>query len=367
MNLKENVKKLLGMLEGFQPKQFSVVVMPDFFLDRFVSIDTDVADFSKILASIASRKGGAVDEVKQLEFRGGNAANTASALAKLGAKVYAIINTGRLGLVMLKHYLQPLGVDLSRVKANGETSITTALELKYDKERINVMLRDLGSLKNFGPENLEEEDFELLARADYVCLFNWAGTRKYGTELAKTVFSHVKIHGKGKTYFDTADPSPNKKAIKRLVNEVLLANLIDILSLNENEAIWYGSAICKGKEKGKEDRSLEEKAKENAKQLARCINGRVDLHTTKFSSTFLREEAEFSVPTFKVNVLRVTGAGDAWNAGNIFADAQGFSHELRLTFANAVAAYYISNPNAEHPTLEDLRKFLKRQVKREKL
>jgi len=340
MSLKENVERLLNLLEDFEPKQFSVVVMPDFFLDRFVSIDLNVADFSKVLAEVVSRKGGAIDGIKQLEFRGGNAANTASALAKLGAKVYAIIITGNIGLTMLRHYLQPLGVDISHVKIHGKTSITTALELKYD-ERANVMLRDLGSLEDFGPEDLDDEDFRLLAEADYICIFNWAGTRKYGTKLAKTVFQYVKKHGRGKTYLDTADPSPNREAIKELVNEVILSDLVDILSLNENEAVWYGSE------------NLEEKARINARLLAKHSKSRIDLHATKFASTFLSDKNEVRVPSFKVEVLRATGAGDAWNAGNIFADAHKFSHEIRLTFANAVAAYYISSPNAEHPTIRE--------------
>ena len=361
MSLKENVEKLLNLLEDFEPKQFSVVVMPDFFLDRFVSIDLNVADFSKVLAEAVSRKGGAIDGIKQLEFRGGNAANTASALAKLGAKVYAIIITGNIGLTMLRHYLQPLGVDISHVKVHGRTSITTALELKYDDERANVMLRDLGSLEDFGPEDLDDEDFRLLAEADYVCIFNWAGTRKYGTKLAKTVFQHVKKHGRGKTYLDTADPSPNKKAIKELVKEVILSDLVDILSLNENEAVWYGSTLC---EKIGEAENLEEKARMNARLLAKRSKSRIDLHTTKFASTFLSDKTEVRVPSFKVEVLRATGAGDAWNAGNIFADAHKFSHEIRLTFANAVAAYYISSPNAEHPTIKDIQEFLRMRAEK---
>lgn len=360
MSLRDEVEELLNLFEDFELKQFSVVVMPDFFLDRFVSLDLNVADFSKVLAEAVSRKGGAIDGIKQLEFRGGNAANTASALAKLGAKVYAIIVTGKIGFMMLKHYLEPLGVDLSHVKAYRRTSITTALELKYNNEKANVMLRDLGSLEDFGPKDLENEDFRLLAEADYVCLFNWAGTRKHGTKLAKTVFQYVKKYGKGKTYFDTADPSPNREKVKELVSEVLFSNLVDILSLNENEAIWYGSAV-REKEEGK-NKSLEERARRNAKLLAEKLDCRIDLHTTKFASTYLKGATEISVPTFKVKVLRATGAGDAWNAGNIFADAQGFNHKLRLTFANAVAAYYISSPDAEHPALKDLKEFLNQQL-----
>ena len=359
MSLDKHVNELLGLLESLEPKEFNVVVMPDFFLDRLVTVDLDVSGFSKMLAEVVSRKGGAIDGIKQLEFRGGNTANTASALAKLGAKVHVIIQTGKIGMQMLEHYLKPLEVDLSHVKVKRKTSITTAIELKYNKEgKANVMLRDLGSLENFGPKDLTEEDFKLLEKADYVCLFNWAGTRKHGTELAKTIFRHVKEKGVGKTYYDTADPSPNEKGIGKLVKEVFLSNIIDILSLNENEAVRYASII--GLEEKIGGKTLEEKARKSGEILSNQISSRIDLHTTAFSSTF-QNGKEVHVPTFKVGVLRATGAGDAWNAGNIFADAHDFPDSLRLTFANAVAAYYISSPEAEHPTLEELQKFLKRK------
>ena len=65
--------------------------------------------------------------------------------------------------------------------------------------------------------------------------------------------------------------------------------------------------------------------------------------------------------TFKVNVLRATGAGDAWNAGNIFADGNGLSDEGRLTLANAVAACYLARPDGVHPTREQLTRFLKKR------
>ena len=54
------------------------------------------------------------------------------------------------------------------------------------------MLRDLGSLVDFGPSDLTEEDYEIIENADYVCLFNWAGTRKHGTSLAEAVFNEQK-------------------------------------------------------------------------------------------------------------------------------------------------------------------------------
>jgi sugar/nucleoside kinase (ribokinase family) len=240
--------------------------------------------------------------------------------------------------------------------------MTTAIELKTENSRANVMLRDLGSLADFGPQNLDENDFEAMEKANYVCVFNWAGTRRFGTQLAKTVFQHVKTKSKGKTYFDTADPTPNMTKIPELV-KVLQGKSVDILSVNENEAVCF--ALQLSSEIGKLAKKLrfDELAMESAKLLASRLSSRIDLHTTGFSATFTRE-GEAVVAALKIPVLRATGAGDAWNAGSILGDALGLSDGGRLTLANAAAAYYVSSLDGMHPTRKQLIKFLGSQKKK---
>jgi len=362
MSLTQNVEELLHFLERLKPtKKFSVVVMPDFFLDRLVTYEGDPNHFSKAMAEVAERKGGSIHGVKQLELRGGNAANTAAALAALGAKVYPIIDTSLLGLQLLKFYLDPFQVDLSHVKTGGRMSLTTAIELTHQGEKVNAMMSDLGSLSEFGLDNLTPEDFQLLREADYVCIFHWAGTRRWGTQLAEGVFNYVKKEGKGKTYYDTADPNPKKEKVPRLVKKILLGNLVDIFSVNENEALCYASQLNEKVSSLRRKIKFNELAKECARILAKNLSARVDLHTTTFAGSFT-SNSEATVPAFKVPVLRATGAGDAWNAGNIFGDAIGLPDSCRLTLANAVAAYYISSPVGEHPTLPKLIDFCSKQL-----
>ena len=76
----------------------------------------------------------------------------------------------------------------------------------------------------------------------------------------------------------------------------------------------------------------------------------------------MRGNKEVVVPTFNVKVLRATGAGDAWNAGNILGDHNGLSDECRLTLANAVSACYLSSEDGMHPTKEKLAAFLRANV-----
>jgi len=362
MSTSQLTRELLHSLEQLKPKEFSVVVMPDFFLDRLITYDEDVYHFSQALEKVARRKGGSIHGVKQTQLRGGNAANTAAALAAFGVKAYPIIDTSPLGLCILKFYLDPFGVDLSHVKTHGNMSLTTAFELTHEGEEVNVMMSDLGSLPEFGLDDLTSEDFQILRKADYVCVFHWAGTRRFGTELAEGVFNCVKRGGRGKTYYDTSDPSPKIRGVPVLVKRVLLRNLVDIFSVNESEAFCYASQVSKEVDGLRKKLKPNELAKECARILENKLSARIDLHTATFSGSFTKN-SEVVVPTFKVPVLRATGAGDAWNAGNIFGDAVGLSDACRLTIANAVAAYYISNPAGEHPTLRRLIEFCTKQCR----
>jgi len=354
------IDDLLRCLKRAKPRKFNVVVMPDFFIDRLVTYSGEVEQFSRTLAEVAVRLGGNIHGIKQMELRGGNAANTAAALAALGTRVYPIIKTSPLGLHLLKFYLEPFGVDLSHVRTDGDVALTTAFELTHRGEKINIMMGDLGSLPSFGPKDLTQEDFQLLREADYVCVFNWASLRRWGTELAESVFHYVKEKGKGKTYYDTGDPSPNREKIPKLVKKVLLGKIVDVFGVNENEAISYASHLNSEVKHLRKKLEHHELAKECARILAKQLSMRVDLHTSAFAGSFTKEN-EVIVPAFRVSALRATGAGDAWNAGNILGDALELPSSCRLTLANAVAAYYVSNATAEHPTLPKLIEFCSKQ------
>ncbi|MGB9841844.1 MAG: carbohydrate kinase family protein [Candidatus Bathyarchaeales archaeon] len=349
--------ELLGFLKKESSTKPSVVVMPDFFQDRLININFDAVHFSRLVTEVANRKGGSIDGVAQTDLRGGNAVNTASALAALGAEVALIVCTSQAGFQQLKFHLKRTRIDLSHVKIVGKASVTTALEFRAKSGKANVMLRDLGSLEEFGPADLSESDYTLIESADYVCIFNWAGTRKYGTQLAEAVFGRAKANGKGKTYYDTADPTPNKEKIPELIQKVLQTPKVDTLSLNENEVICYASLFSEEISINEQNLSFEALAMEAARVLTKHLTARIDLHTTAFAASIAKKK-EIVIPALKVSALRATGAGDAWNAGNIIGDAAGVSDECRLALANAVAAYYLASPDGVHPTRQALTKFI---------
>ena len=340
-------------------KKPKVVVMPDFFFDRIINLRDNLENFSSKVTKIIQQNGGSLDGMSQMDFKGGNAINTASALITLGAKVTPIICTNENGINKIRSYLKNASVDFSHIKIGEKPSITTALEFEIENKKINVMLRDLGDLENFQTSNLTNSDYLIIDDADYVCLFNWAGTKKYGTELAKEVFSRVKKKGKGKTYYDTADPNSNSKEIPKLLKIVLKANFIDILSLNENEAISYASFFDKNIVDISREKTNNKVALQAAKILAENLSARIDLHTSSYSAS-LTKKKETCIATFKIKPLRVTGAGDAWNAGNILADTNLLSDEARLMLANAISACYLTDPQGKYPTQKRVYEFLEK-------
>lgn len=363
MKIEEAKAELLDFL-SHEYKKPTVVTMPDFFFDRIITLNYNVKNFSRIIEKISSQKGGALDNTFQMDLKGGNAINTTASLAALGAKVTPIVCTNKKGIKKIKKTLKKYKINLSHIKIRDRASITTALELIEKNQKINIMLRDLGDLENFQTSDLNEKDELLIKNANYVCIFNWAGTKNYGSKLAKKVFAIVKKLGKGITYYDTADPNSNKKKIPELIETVLKSDYVDILSLNENEAITYASIIDNQIQKRAKSNKSEKLPLEAAKVLVRKLNSRIDLHTSKYAATITKKKTTY-VQTFKIKPSIVTGAGDSWNAGNIIGDMNCLTDKSRLILANAVSACYLLDSKGKYPTKKILYKFIKKELTKE--
>jgi sugar/nucleoside kinase (ribokinase family) len=202
------------------------------------------------------------------------------------------------------------------------------------------MASDPGSLSSFGPEKLDENDMQLIREADFVCVFNWNQNLK-GTELAEQVFQTARNEGKAVTFFDPGDPTSKVSQIHGLNERVLTQGLVDVLSVNENELQQLAADVRKetGGIEGEDANPLFEAA-----SVFSMLGVRVDLHTTGFSATFIDGQRERALCA-STTPVKVTGAGDAWNAGDIFAQGMGLEHRERLVFANATAAAYMRRPD----------------------
>jgi len=322
-----------------------VVLLPDFFLDHIVHLpayQTIINDITRIY----TQRGGNIPNITQNLQQGGNAANTALALARLGITSHLICTTNLFGTLFLNLYLKPHGVDLTKVKTNGDLAITTALE--FQDTNANVMLSDPGSVKDFDYTSLTTDDLNSIANADLVAVVNWT-LNQNGTSLAKHVFRHAADHNTT-TFLDTGDPSHRTQDIPTLMNDVLTSPDLAILGVNENELTRYATYL-------KPDST--NNIADLAYILKHHLNARLDVHTAHIAYSLSTETT--AVPTYHLsNLHRSTGSGDCWNAGNIFADLIGLTDPERLQFANALAARYLSQPNPLPPTLPDVISFLSR-------
>ena len=347
ISLKKQVLNQLTQIQKNTLREIHVVLLPDFFVDHFLILD-EYKKTTTDMKQIVNQGGGNLPGIPQRIQQGGNAANTALALTRLGIKTHLICRTDPLGAHLLQFFLGKHGVDLTHVKTDGKLAITTAME--FGKNHVNVMIGDTGSVADFSFNTLDEQDHDLIASADLVGVVNWTLNHQ-GTKLAQDVFKHAKKHNK-KTFFDSGDPTLRKNEITELKKTVLTTKELDIFGLNENELRQYSGCTSV---------STEETLLDAAHILKKQMHARIDLHTANFSCTVT--DTCTVVPAIPVHSLkRTTGAGDAWNAGDIFAELLGFHDEERLLFANTLAAWYISSPDSLHPTLSDLIAFLQTQI-----
>lgn len=342
-------KRLLQKLQGIERenlKRFHVVMLPDFFVDHFISLETVEQTFADV-KTVAAQGGGNLPGITQKIHQGGNAANTALALARLGMTAHLICRTDPLGLHLLQYFLGKNGVDLSGVKTDGVLALTAALEFR--KNNANVMIGDPGSVADFTFELLKERDLGRIAHADLVGIVNW-NLNQYGTTLACKVLETAKKHGV-KTFFDSGDPSPRVVDIPELVKKVLTNPRLDVFGLNENELRYYSNCPV----------TTQEEMIQAVVSLKKTIPARLDVHTSRFSCS-LRTTLT-SVPTLTFPTMyRSTGAGDAWNAANIYAELLEFEDDERLLFANMFAGLYISSPEPIHPTIDMVVNSIKKTV-----
>lgn len=322
-----------------------VCCLPDLFLDHLVPLP-EPRTFLDEAADVAGRGGGNIATGAQTVELGGNAANLALALARLGVDVDLVAPTDGEGLRRAREVLEGAGGDVAGVRDVGRASRTVALEMDGEGSGgANVMLSDPGPLRGFGPGDLVEADRDRIRGADVAAVTNWAKTRPGGTALLEAVAGWAREGGTA-VYLDTSDPAtrPREEVHDLLAPEGPLEG-VDVWGMNEHEARAFGRAA------GLDEPDVDEAAE----VLAGRVGGRVDVHTAEEALT-RGSGGGRRVPAFDVDAARRTGAGDAWNAGNILADLLGSPDGERLRVAHAVAALAVRD--GEPPTREPVAAFL---------
>ena len=329
----------------------SIVVMPDFFVDRIIRLESKENLFDT-LTEKAELGGGSIRGVPTKDVKGGNAVNVAYCLAKLGAKVSLFTIADELGSTMIRQTFSQFGDKVTLRIASGRTGLTTAFEFPHEDTLVNVMVSDVGDNSNFGPERISAEaDVAILKNADGVIVVNWASNLK-GTELAEFSFknSPSAFH-----FLDPADIETRKNDFRDSLGR--LASVTDCLSINENECKSLADALGFGRLLGSTYSADEVKAV--ARKIAQKVGISIDLHTKIGAAWSNGKESTFVYP-IKVEARTQTGAGDSWDAADIVGYLAGLDPQQRLLFANCCASLYVRNPNGEPPTMNNVFELVER-------
>lgn len=325
-----------------------VVVLPDFFLDRFVPVPSWDA-FSERVAAIHGRGGGNLPTRPQTLRVGGDAGNTAYALGRLGVPVRLVAHADGAGRELLARVLGPLGVDLAGVQDAERSASTVALEFE---DGANVMLSDAGPLASVSPDDLTGEDWAAVEGADAVLFGNWSQAREHGTELLAAVLERAQ----GLTMLDTSDPThrPEQDAAD-LLHHPAVRDHLDVWAMNEAEARHFGRLAADGDPGGWQDAVA---------AVATVFPGRIDAHTADAALT-LHAGRRVRTPTVPLTPKHRTGAGDAWNAGDLLGYLLRLDEPERLEVANAVAGVLLTDETHRPPTLGALAAWLDERPVRE--
>ena len=321
--------------------------MHDFFIDRIVRLK-DLDSLFDAANSKVDAGGGSIRGIEQTEVKGGNAVNTAYALAKLGARTSLITLADSYGSPILKNAFLSFR-NSKLILADGTQGYTISFEVVKDNNKANVMISDVGDTGNFGANKLRKQEISQIRSASAVMIANWASNLK-GTELALKAFKNA---GKNTLCFlDPADISTRKDDFKNSLAK--LGKHLDILSINENECRLLLESL--GIEALPMNYS-DEDVGDSSKRLAEKLSLSVDVHTPLGAATSNGTETAF-VQSFDVDVRITTGAGDVWDAADIIGYLCKLDTSDRLFFANACAALYISNASSDTPSLREVVHFI---------
>ena len=332
----------------------NIVVLPDFFLDRFIKINSK-DDLFRMINSKTTIGGGSIRGVNTFDVKGGNAVNVAYCLAKMGLSVTLFTVADNIGSSILHTIFSRFGRRINLIIKNGKHGTTTSFEFHDNGESYaNVMLSDVGDNKNFGPELISlPSDFEIIKSAKSIVLTNWGSNIK-GTDLAYHLFTNSP---KSFHFLDPADIETRKEEFRDTLKK--LSYTIDVLSINQNECTSLLKA-CNLESRLSLDLNHIENVKVAVKTLSAEFGLKIDLHTRIGVAWSDGKEVIF-VNSFDTVPKKLTGSGDCWDSADLVGYFVGLDTTERLLFSNAYASLYIGKIEFEPPTIAEAIDFIHTQ------
>lgn len=353
--------KLIDIRETRDQPQ--VTILPDFFVDRIIEV-LDYPVFINDIRKKINAGGGSMRGYSSVDIKGGNAVNMAYSLAKLDVRVELFTIADEIGSAILHSVFLPFKANVNLNITKGKHGLSTVFEfLNSSSSPSNVMVSDVGDNDNFGPELIQSQKVHTILRSsDAVIMTNWASNLR-GTDLLDYVFTNSpkSVH--------FLDPADIEKRCFEFINVIKnRSNLIDFLSINENEynliiealksVIDYNESILVTFDSSLYPSNINAFC-ESAKLLSNFVNLTVCIHTTKGSVISNGHETLFvdSIVPSKIDI--VSGAGDAWDAGFIYSHLFGFTTMEKICFANLLSSLHVGNLFGDNPSLSEIIDYLK--------
>ncbi len=273
-----------------------------------------IGSSSMDLVVTSDQRPGAGETVLGRSFKtvpGGKGANQAVAAARLGAEVYMIgcVGDDHYGTAILENFKQN-GVDVTNVEPITDTESGTAHIILAEGDNSIVVVK--GANDSVTPHYVKKSE-SLIKQADMVLIQQEIPeeTVEYVSELCKELDVPLLLN-----------PAPARPLSKEVIDSA------SYITPNEHEAAVLF-----------DDRSTESALKQ--------YPNKVFITEGKNGARYFDGDKEITVPSYRVEVIDTTGAGDTFNAALAVALAEGKSITESLQFANRAASLSVTKFGAQ--------------------
>lgn len=270
-----------------------------------------------------------------IKSHGGVGRNIAIALSRLGLRTVLISAVGNddIGVELVRE-LKENGVDVSRIRI-VEGMFTGTIIVIVDEEGERTMIGHRGANAEL---KIEEEDLQVIEKTRHLHISGYMLLNKDFEGRIIKLLKHAKECGI-MTSIDIEGAAQSKPTL--LEN---LKGCFDYVMTDENDARKFT---------GEDNPSL------MGEIMLRKIEAKVVVLKMGARGCFVTTLGEtFHTPSFQVNVVDTTGAGDVFNAGFIYGVVRNLGLRRVALLANAMGAYKCMWFGVKKiPSLEDLSEF----------
>lgn len=247
---------------------------------------------------------------------GGKGSNQAVAAARLGAEVTFV---GRIG----QDVFAPIALDMWKAENINTDYVvqdpdhsTGVAPIAVENSGENSIIVILGA-------NLAIEKADIDKAADVIASADVLITQ---FEIADEIVQYAMQTARDKGVKTILNPAPARSVPQEIVG------LADYITPNETELATLAGM------------SVDDDVVEMARSLLVADGQTVVATLGSAGAQFITKDAAQLVPTYNVDVVDTTGAGDAFNGGFAVALAEGKSLEDAIRFGNATAALSVTKP-----------------------